>query len=129
MTSVQSDFIPSPTLLLPITYYHVDHFYVSVYPIIKKDISLEYHFDVDSNHHKYNPHLSAEEVKKLGDRVQFKEFTLKVPYDYNLYTTDLWLDSLPIGYYAVILHPNAEWDTSTTLMNTILHVTDTKVTY
>lgn len=129
MTSVQSDFIPSPKLLLPITYYHVDHFYVSVYPIIKKDISLEYHFDVDSNHHKYNPHLSAEEVKKLGDRVQFKEFTLKVPYDYNLYTTDLWLDSLPIGYYAVILHPNAEWDTSTTLMNTILHVTDTKVIY
>lgn len=112
--------IPSAKILLPISYQNIDTLYVSAYRF--SEISF-----VDKNFFK----------KKKSDFGIFKEdckelalqnlFVLSSPILHKHYTTDLFLDSLPVGYYVLIYHTAKNWDSTNVLLINDITVTNIAV--
>lgn len=110
---------------IPITYSNIDTLYVSVYhrsgPIV----------NWDNQYNQYNKEYQRESFTSfkpfLGELICTQQFVLNNHGKNLAYTTELWLDSLPIGHYDLFFHLNPEPDSSGALMKTEISVSRMRV--
>jgi len=101
---------PSAKHLIPIKYRNVDTLYVSVYRIRDyEDFILN------------TPSPSKALLNK--EMVQQQRYVLPQPVPYIQHTSDLWLDSLPIGNYILQYHTRPDADSGSTLVTHELTIT------
>ena len=107
---------PSPKILIPITYRNVEALYVSVFWYSQRPTC-----------HYLDKHDMSHLHKLIQDKqlVRQQRFTLPNPTPHCYYSTDLFLDSLPIGDYILVYHTRPEIDTNDILSSneiTITHI-------
>lgn len=110
---------------IPITYSNIDTLYVSVYhrsgPIV----------NWDNQNNQYNKEYQRESFTSfkpfLGELICTQQFVLNNHGKNLAYTTELWLDSLPIGHYDLFFHLNPEPDSSGALIKTEISVSRMRV--
>ena len=101
---------PSAKHLIPIKYRNVDTLYVSVYRIRDyEDFILN------------TPSPSKALLNK--EMMQQQRYVLPQPVPYIQHTSDLWLDSLPIGNYILQYHTRPDADSGSTLVTHELTIT------
>lgn len=118
----QSDFQPSRYLPLCVSYCNVDSIYVSIY---RTGVPLSIPFVKGKDR---IPHLKADDAEQLQQLYRKQFFTLPTEYPYCLSSTDIWLDSLPIGSYVLVFHETPQWDTVSVLMVKTIQITDIQLT-
>ncbi len=100
---------PTPKILLPIAYRNMDTLYVSVYSKGPYDISFYL--------------KGLDKIVQNRELVRRQQFRLPNPVQHGYFSTDVWLDSLPLGNYVLIFHYKPEIDTFTILNSCEITVT------
>ena len=109
---------PAPKQRLAVTYTNIDTLYVSVFPAAK-NLTLKYndcHYPYEQNPYKYL------DDDYLATRLFTQHFVLDGKKPGQTATTELWLDSLPIGLYDLYFHLSPELSGAQPLMQTHLRV-------
>ena len=99
---------PAAKILLPIkTYRNIDTLYVSI-------------FDIDTTKIKTEMLIQKPYFRK-------QRFVLHNPTPGAVYSTDLWLDSLPLGNYRLLYHVDPEPELHNILMTNDISITNIHV--
>lgn len=104
-------------LRIPINYSNIDTLYVSVYKCPRRNFD----YPQDEPIEYENEYSTQFEGKEL-EPVCTQRFVLNNHGKNWAYTTELWLDSLPIGHYDLFFHLNPEPDSSGALIKTEISV-------
>ena len=107
--------MPAAMILLPINYRNVDTLYVTAYRNVDEDGF--YHL-----FHRLFPNLHPDYVGPVMQQM----FVLPQPLPHRFRSTDLFLDSLPVGNWLLLYHKTPVCDSATTLMAQKLTVTNVK---
>lgn len=109
------EYMPATKILFPITYKSIDTLYVTVY---KPDRYLKIGYRKRATDIYPYEHFTGTDFDQLGQFIYQKKIILpsKFNYKYNTHTTDLLLDSLPTGNYAILFHTAPYFDTTNILM-------------
>ena len=108
--------MPSAKILLPINYRNVDTLYVTAY----RNVDEDGFFVLPRNHF---PNLQSPDY--VGPVMQ-QMFVLPQPMPHRFRSTDLFLDSLPVGNWLLLYHKTSVCDSANTLMAQKLTVTNVK---
>ena len=108
--------MPSAKILLPINYRNVDTLYVTAY----RNVDEDGFFVLPRNHF---PNLQSPDY--VGPVMQ-QMFVLSQPMPHRFRSTDLFLDSLPVGNWLLLYHKTSVCDSANTLMAQKLTVTNVK---
>jgi len=115
---ISENLSPAPKILVPVTYRNLETLYVSVFRYSQRPI---YHY-LDKHD---LPHLY--ELIQDKELVRQQRFTLPNPTPHCYYSTDLFLDSLPIGDYILVYHSQPEIDTSNILSFNEITITNIQI--
>lgn len=115
---ISENLSPAPKILVPVTYRNVETLYVSVFRYSQRPI---YHY-LDKHD---LPHLY--ELIQDKELVRQQRFTLPNPTPHCYYSTDLFLDSLPIGDYILVYHTQPEIDTNNILSSNEITITNIQI--
>ncbi len=114
---IMSEYLmPAAKILLPINYRNVDTLYVTAYRNVDED-----GFFILSN----SPFPDLQGPDYAGPVMQQK-FVLPQPLPHRFRSTDLFLDSLPVGNWLLLYHKTPVCDSANTLMAQKLTVTNVK---
>ena len=115
-------FPPDKKLRIPVNYSNIDTLYVSVYKRPKR--YFDYPEGKPSEHSgDFSNHFEDKEIEP----VYTQRFVLNNHGKNWAYTTELWLDSLPIGHYDLFFHLNPELDSMGALVKAEISVSRMKV--
>jgi len=118
LNRIPDNLSPAPKILVPVTYRNVGTLYVSVFRYSQRPI---YHY-LDKHD---LPHLY--ELIQDKELVRRQRFTLPNPTPHCYYSTDIFLDSLPIGDYILLYHTQPEIDTNDILSSNEITITNIQV--
>lgn len=117
-------YMPSAKLLFPITYKSIDTLYVTIYKTTRY-LPLYFRHQI-SDKYPYE-HLTGKDFDRLNTFVSQTMIVLPPTYKFNTFTTDLFLDSLPTGNYALLFHTKKNVDTTNVIMYKPIRVTKVKL--
>lgn len=123
MSYVEKSYAPSAKLRVPISYANIDSLYVSVYTYRGNQCYSPY-LNFKYNAAKQQNVISQEGLKRLKKCVQKQFYVLKQPVPYAKYTSEIWLDSLPAGKYAVLFHTDEQWDSTDVVASAVITVSN-----
>lgn len=128
LTNAQYDLPPGHKLRIPITYANIDTLYVSVYRDDYDSRSSYFHYySNDDVNKKAKGTYSTRWYSHSEQPVYTQRFILETHGKNLSYTTELWLDSLPLGHYEFFFHQRPELDSLGALMKTEFSVNRMKV--
>ena len=130
LSKAQTDLPLGHKLRVPVQYSNLDTVYLSVF---KCDYLNSFHYRYQLDNREIAPrnfhYISS--VKKLlewlGEPVLTQQFVLYGNVKSRLNTTELWVDSLPVGNYHFVFHLNPTIDSAGLLMATKFRVTRLKI--
>ena len=119
---MQAYFPPDKKLRIPVNYSNIDTLYVSVYKRTKRYFDYP---EVKPSEHSgdFSNHFEDKERKPVCTQC----FVLNNHGKNWAYTTELWLDSLPIGHYDLFFHLNPELDSKGALVKAGISVSRMRV--
>jgi len=119
------DFAPAAKLQIPVTYANIDTLRVRIYAVHRNN-PPDLYYKKDTQTHQYYVN-TRNGLSKLKTCIREQTFVLKSPAAHHAYSTELWIDSLPIGQYALLFYSDPACDSSTILASERIQVTNIHV--
>ena len=127
----QTDLPIGHKMRIPVQYSNLDTVYLSVFKsdyIYISSFQREHLDNKASEFRYYHYHSSIKKMlERLGEPVYTQRFVLPGNGKSRFNTTELWVDSLPIGNYEFFFHLNPTIDSAGLLMDTKFRVTRLKI--
>lgn len=112
-------------LRVPVQYRNLETLYVSVYSI--SSVQTSNIFDDDDNYERWSSHIPKKSDLFTKAPLHRQRFDLDSEGQSRFSTTELWIDSLPVGNYLFCFHTRPELDEEGILLTAEFRVTRLKI--